>query len=81
MKAVNIHEAKTHRSRVVEKAAQGESFIIAKACKSLVKVTALGAPEAGTAKRLGFMLEQFTVPADFYQMRRETIELLCDGTL
>ncbi len=31
MLTVNIHEAKTHLSRLVERAAQGESFIIAKA--------------------------------------------------
>jgi len=38
METVNIHEAKTHLSRLVERAARGESFIIAKAGKPLVKV-------------------------------------------
>lgn len=41
MKSVNIHEAKTHLSRLVEAAAQGESFIIAKAGKPMVKVVPL----------------------------------------
>lgn len=37
MYTVNIHEAKTHLSRLVEQASDGEAFIIAKAGKPLVK--------------------------------------------
>ena len=48
MKRVNIHEAKTHLSRLVDEAAEGKPFIIAKAGKPLVKVVALDAP---TGKR------------------------------
>jgi prevent-host-death family protein len=55
MRIVNIHEAKTHRSRLVERAANGEPFVIAKAGKPLVKVTALEVPVAGQVRRLGFM--------------------------
>ena len=44
MKIINIHEAKTHLSRPLEQAAKGESFIIAKAGKPLVKVVPLDAP-------------------------------------
>ena len=43
MRTVNIHEAKTHLSRLVERAAQGEPFVIAKAGKALVKVMPLAA--------------------------------------
>ena len=57
MKTVNIHEAKTHLSRLVEAAAKGEPFIIAKAGKPLVKVIAVEAPAA--PKRFGFMRGQF----------------------
>ena len=42
MNTVNIHDAKTHLSKFVEDAAKGESFIIAKAGKPMVKVVALG---------------------------------------
>ncbi|HTD28368.1 MAG TPA: type II toxin-antitoxin system prevent-host-death family antitoxin, partial [Xanthomonadaceae bacterium] len=52
MQTFNIHEAKTQLSRLVEQAAKGESFVIAKAGKPMVKVTALGAPSAGRCKRL-----------------------------
>ena len=40
MRTVNIHDAKTHLSRLVEQAAKGEPFIIAKAGRPMVKVTA-----------------------------------------
>lgn len=80
MKTVNIHEAKTQLSRLVEEASKGEPFVIAKAGKPMVKVTALGAPAAGEAKRLGFMAGQISVPDDFDRMGEEEIErLFTDG--
>ncbi|MDE2462332.1 MAG: type II toxin-antitoxin system prevent-host-death family antitoxin, partial [Alphaproteobacteria bacterium] len=44
MRTVNIHEAKTHLSRLVEAAAKGEPFVIAKSGKPLVKVVPLDCP-------------------------------------
>jgi prevent-host-death family protein len=44
VKTVNIHEAKTHLSKLVDEASKGQSFMIAKAGKPMVKVMALGAP-------------------------------------
>ena len=79
MHTVNIHEAKTHLSRLVEQAASGESFIIAKAGKPLVKVMALDAPVAGQTRRLGFLAAEISVPADFDVMGREEIERLFGG--
>ncbi|MBC7502372.1 MAG: type II toxin-antitoxin system Phd/YefM family antitoxin [Herminiimonas sp.] len=76
METVNIHQAKTQLSRLVEQAAQGESFIIAKAGKPLVKVTKLDAPIAGQIRRLGFLAGQFAVPDDFDAMGRSDIEQL-----
>ena len=75
MYTVNIHEAKTHLSRLIEKAVAGEPFVIAKAGKPLVKVTALDAP-APSASRLGFMKGQITVPDDFDRMGADEIETL-----
>ena len=66
MNKVNIHEAKTQLSRLVDRAAKGESFIIAKAGKPLVKVTALDSPK--NPKRLGFMKGEIEVPDDFDRM-------------
>jgi prevent-host-death family protein len=76
MQTVNIHEAKTHLSRLIDQAAKGEPFVIAKAGKPLVKVVALGAPESGQMKRVGFMAGQIVVPDDFDQMGSAEIEEL-----
>ena len=67
MQVVNIHEAKTHLSRLVERASQGESFVIAKAGRQMVKVTALQ-NDAVAPRRLGFMVGQMSVPNDFDRM-------------
>jgi prevent-host-death family protein len=53
MKTINIHQAKTQFSRLVEEASKGEPFVIAKAGKPMVKVTALSAPVGPEVKRLG----------------------------
>ena len=79
MLTVNIHDAKTRLSKLVERAAQGEAFIIAKAGKPMVKVIPLGHAEAGTASRLGFMAGEFSVPDDFDQMGGGEIEGLFAG--
>lgn len=80
MQTVNIHEAKTHLSRLIEQAVQGEPFIIAKAGKPLVKVMALDAPGVGKLKRLGFMAGQIKVPDDFDRMgSTETEQLFAGG--
>ena len=76
MFTVNIHEAKTHLSRLVERAARGEPFVIAKAGKPLVKVTALDAPMGGRVRRLGFMAGQIAVPDDFDCMGSAEVEEL-----
>jgi len=76
MNTVNIHQAKTHLSRLVELAASGEPFIIAKAGKPLVKVMALDAPTAGQTRRLGFLAGEISTPDDFDAMGRQQIERL-----
>ncbi len=62
MLTINIHEAKTHLSRLVEAAAKGEPFIIAKAGKPMVKVVPL--VEEKPKSRLGFLEGQFVAPDD-----------------
>ncbi len=76
MRTVNIHEAKTHLSGLIEAAVRGESFIIAKAGKPLVKVVALDYSENRPASRLGFMAGQIKVPDDFDQMGASEINAL-----
>jgi prevent-host-death family protein len=68
MEKVNIHDAKTHLSRLVDRAAKGEPFIIAKAGKPLVKVVALDTPPPAKVRRLGFLAGKIAVPDDFDRM-------------
>jgi prevent-host-death family protein len=76
MRTINIHEAKTHLSRLVDQVAAGEPFIIAKAGKPVAKVVPLDAPASNAMRRLGFMEGQGTVPDDFDEMARDEIEQL-----
>jgi len=77
MDTVNIHEAKTQLSKLVDRAARGESFVIAKAGRPMVKVAALDAPAA--PKRLGFMAGEIAVPDDFDRMGEAEIAALFGG--
>jgi prevent-host-death family protein len=79
MRTVNIHEAKTHLSRLVDEAAKGEPFIIAKSGKPVVKVTALDTPTGARIRRLGFLAGQIAVPEDFDRMGSAEIEQLFGG--
>jgi prevent-host-death family protein len=76
MQTINIHQAKTHLSRLVEQAARGEPFIIAKAGRPLVKVIPLNIPETFQMKRLGFMAGKIIVPDNFDRMGHVEIEQL-----
>jgi prevent-host-death family protein len=73
MLTVNIHQAKTHLSRLIEAAVKGEPFVIAKAGKPLVKVVAIEPLQAQPVRRRGFMAGQITVPADFDRMGEDEI--------
>lgn len=79
MQQVNIHEAKTHLSKLIEKAAHGEPFIIAKAGKPLVKVMPIDVQIGKHKKRLGFLQDQFTIPEDFDHLGSEEISRLFEG--
>jgi len=81
MLTVNIHEAKTNLSRLIEKAVKGEPFIIAKAGKPLVKVSPVDSPVENQKKRLGFMKGQITVPEDFDRMGADEIRHLFEGNI
>ena len=74
MITVNIHEAKTQLSNLVDQAVKGDAFVIAKAGKPLVKVAALDAPDA--PQRLGFLAGEIVVPKDFDRMGEAEIAAL-----
>jgi prevent-host-death family protein len=77
MVTVNMHEAKTQLSKLVDQAVKGEPFVIAKAGKPMVKVAALDAPAA--PQRLGFMTGEIAVPEDFNCMGEAEIAALLGG--
>ena len=72
MQQYNIHAAKTHLSSLVEKAAGGDAFIIAKAGKPMVKVIPC-LLQNSAKKRVGFLKGQIDVPADFDKMGKDEI--------
>jgi len=79
MRTVNIHEAKTHLSKLIAKAAQGEPFIIAKAGKPMVKVMAIDAPVKKKVRRIGFGDGKSKIPDDIKTMFKDEIEEMFYG--
>ena len=82
MRQVNLHEAKTHLSRLVAEAVAGESFVICKAGKPLVQVTRLAGaddPANPPLRRLGLLAGQCSVPDDFDQIAVGEIADLFEG--
>ncbi len=80
METVNIHDAKTHLSRLVDRAAKGEPFVIARAGRPLVKVVALDAPMEAPPIRFGFLKDvDFKVPDDFDRLAGAEIQQLFEG--
>jgi len=79
IETLNIHQAKTHLSRLLDRVAKGGSVVIAKAGKPIARLVPLDAPKSTKAKRLGFMAGQLRVPDDFDRMGEKEIEALFGG--
>ena len=69
---VNIHEAKTHLSKLLERVSLGEEVIIAKAGKPVAKLVPLDDQPKGRV--LGSAEGEFTVPDDFNDPLPKEIE-------
>ena len=63
IESVNIHDAKTHLSKLVDRAAAGNEIVIAKAGKPVARLVPL-AP-AGRRRKLGALAGKIKVPEDF----------------
>lgn len=74
---VNIHEAKTNLSRLLEKVAAGEEIVIAKAGKPIARLV----PLAGKPKhrKLGVFKGQLNVPEDFDAPLPDNVLALFEG--
>lgn len=79
MRRINIHEAKTHLSRLVEEAGRGDPFVIAKAGKPMVKVVPLETKETDTSRRFNFLKGETTVPDDFDTFMQDEISAMFEG--
>lgn len=73
MRTVNMHEAKTHLSRLVDQAARGESFVIAKSGRPMVKGVALDETDTAQRQPFGFLADRIVVPEDFDGMGADQI--------
>ena len=81
MRQVNIHEAKTHLSRLAEEAGAGETIILAKAGKPVAMIVPLEPKEAKKKqpRKLGFLDGKFKVPDDFDTMFQDEIIAMFEG--
>jgi prevent-host-death family protein len=74
MEVVNIHDAKTRLSQLLEKVRRGDPFVLAKAGRPIARVTPIEEPSPARARRIGFLAGEIEVPADFDRMGDEEIE-------
>jgi prevent-host-death family protein len=80
MSTVNIHEAKTHLSRLLARVSRGEEVVIAKAGKPLAKLVPLATEATQKRSRIGFLAGRFSVPDDFDRIGQKEIETMFYGT-
>lgn len=74
--SVNIHEAKTHFSRLVERASSGETIVISRAGTPVAKLVGVDASVATPPKRLGFLDGVAAIPDDFDDWASEDVAAL-----
>ncbi len=77
MKSFNIHEAKTHLSRLIERVEAGEEFINARAGRPAARLVPI--ERAGRPVKIGGLKPVAEVPEDFNTMLEEEIEALFSG--
>ena len=77
MKPINIHQAKTHLSRLIERVQAGEKFVIAEAGRPAARLVPL-TPAAAVIKTDGLRVPR-GIPDDFDTMFAEGIEPLFSG--
>jgi prevent-host-death family protein len=68
METVNVHDAKTHFSRLLDRAQEGQEFVIAKAGRPVARLGPLA--RQGKKRRLGLLDGKFRIPDDFNEPLR-----------
>ena len=79
MRTINIHQAKTHLSRLVDEVQAGDSIVIAKAGKPKARLVPMEARAPAAKRRIGFMKGKITVPDDIKTPFAEEIEKMFYG--
>ncbi len=77
MSTVNIHDAKTHFSKLVGAAESGETVVIARAGQPVAKLIGISAQKS--PRRLDFLEGVISVPEDFDEMFADEILELFEG--
>lgn len=79
MTTVNMHQAKTHLSRLVQQALEGTPVVIAKSGTPLVRLTPVNSSRGPS--RIGFMKGQIgSVPDDFDSMEASLVQEMFEGS-
>lgn len=78
MKTVNVHEAKTHLSRLIAEVAEGGTIVIARAGKPVAQLSPIDSADRPVT-RIGFMRGAGTVPDDFDRMDEDEIRAAFEG--
>lgn len=81
METINIHQAKTHLSSLLERVSRGEEIVIAKAGKPIARLMPLEVPPERKLKRIGFLEGQIKVPDDFDTMGADLLALMYESPL
>jgi prevent-host-death family protein len=77
MDTVNLYDAKTNLSNLVERAARGEEIVIAKAGRPLARLVPLG--RRTTPRSLGLLAGQVTIGEDFDGPLPDDVRLAFEG--
>jgi prevent-host-death family protein len=77
MERVNVHEAKTHFSRLLDRVQEGEEFVIAKAGRPVARLGPLARP--GKRRRLGLLDGKLKIPDDFNAPLPEEVVAAFEG--
>lgn len=77
MEKVNVHDAKTHFSRLLDRAERGEEFVIAKAGRPVARLGPL--VRRGKKRRLGLLDGKFRIPDHFNDALPEAVLAAFEG--
>jgi len=77
METINIHQAKTNLSRLIERVQQGEEIVISKSGKPVAKLTGLG--HQPKPRTLGLLKGKFKISADFDEPLSEDVLRAFEG--